>query len=248
MCNVTQYLKQKVKDVLKKRGYVLLPNNCLNSSNHQIVKSLEYLKVDSIIDIGANVGQFAMGMIREGFKGKIISFEPLKSASESLRKNALNYPNWIINPPMALGDFTGEIEINVCSRSSCSSILPMLKSHQNALPKAKTTHKENIAIQTLDEAIKPYAKIINNYLIKIDTQGYELPVLVGSENCLKNATAVLCEMSLIPLFEKQTLWKELVKYLESKGFKIWAIQKAFINEAQGQDLQLNVLMAKNNKE
>jgi FkbM family methyltransferase len=239
-------LKGALKTILSKQGYGISKINCLNSPYHQLLKALKHFKIDSIIDVGSNVGQFSKAVIKEGFVGDILSVEPLESAHQTLLAQAKKYPNWKVAPPMALSHQIGEAQINVCSRSSCSSLLPMLECHQIALPSATNTHQEIIKTQTLDGLIDDFPEHISNkkYLVKIDVQGLEWEVLQGGQQCIDGATAIFCEASLTPLFQNQKLWIEIINYLQGKGFKIWSIQKAFVNEKTGQDLQLNILFIK----
>lgn len=247
LTSIKEITKKQAKKLISLFGYKIYPKNCLNCPSHQLITSINYLGVDTIIDIGANKGQFGELVYEAGFRGKIISFEPLKTAHEALLKLIPRYPNWVVAKPMAIGKSSKEEYINVCSRSSCSSILTMLKEHKDALPNLQTTHQEKIFIQSLDNVLEIYLPKYKDtkYLIKIDVQGYEWNVILGAQQSLKSATAVFCEVSLKPLFETQKLWMDIITYLEKLDFKIWAIQKAFINEQRGEDLQLNILFVKN---
>lgn len=52
----------------------------------QFVKQLEARQVDAVFDIGANSGQYSIGLRRAGFRGRIISFEPLSGPFSLLEK------------------------------------------------------------------------------------------------------------------------------------------------------------------
>jgi FkbM family methyltransferase len=247
---IKRVLKSSLKNSLKRLGYVTYADGCLHNPDLAVVKTLAHLNINTIIDIGANVGQFAQAMYEEGFKGKIISLEPLKAVHETLSLKALEHTkcnplsNWVVPAPIAIGDGDGESEINVCSRSSCSSITTMLAPHKEALPDAKFLSKEQIKIKTLDSIWNQYISLEDAVLIKIDVQGYEYKVLQGANMALSKAKAVLVEVSVTPLFESQKTWHEILKYLESRGFELWALNKAFVNEITGRDLQYNALMIK----
>jgi FkbM family methyltransferase len=245
-------LKRAVKHSLKKLGYVTYKNNCLHNQNLGLVKAINHLSINAIVDIGANVGQFASSVYKEGFKGKIVSFEPLQNVHNILIKNSLNFVkrnpqsqiNWVIAPAIALGESEKVSQINVSTRSSCSSITTMLALHKEALPDAKFLNKEQITIKTLDSIWDQYITSEDQVLVKIDVQGYEYQVLQGANKSLSKTKAVLIEVSISPLFEDQKTWHEILKYLESFGFKLWALNKVFVNERTGKDLQYNALMVK----
>jgi hypothetical protein len=82
------------------------------------------------------------------------------------------------------------------------------------------------------------------YFIKIDTQGFEWQVLEGASETLKNATGVLCELSLVPLYEGQRLWLEIVERLKLEGFTLWSLQQVFCDKRSGRSLQVDAIFFK----
>jgi len=86
---------------------------------------------------------------------------------------------------MAIGDFSGTIDINISKNSVSSSILPMLDTHLNAAHQSKFVNIEKTKISTLDNIINIYLNDNSNCFLKIDTQGYEWMVLNGASNLLK---------------------------------------------------------------
>ena len=63
----------------------------------QFAKTLKLVDINVIFDIGANVGQFAREIRQHGYKGKIISFEPLTSARKKLLSFASRDPDWQVH-------------------------------------------------------------------------------------------------------------------------------------------------------
>ena len=100
---------------------------------------------------------------------------------------------------------------------------------------------EKVAITQLDSVVSDYITPSSRTFIKIDTQGFEWQVLDGASETLKNAQGVLCEMSLVPLYEGQKLWMEMLKRLESEGFTLWAIQRGFTDPRDGRSLQMDAI-------
>jgi hypothetical protein len=95
----------------------------------------------------------------------------------------------------------------------------------------------------LDKIIKQYASKKNTYL-KIDTQGYEYPILLGSGNLLKRIKLIQLELSLQKLYEGQESWEKILKYLEKFHFKIWNIVPGFKNKENSQLMQFDVILYK----
>ena len=61
---------------------------------------------------------------------------------------------------------------------------------------------------------------------------------------LKQAKGVLCELSLVPLYHEQRLWRDIVDRLDQQGFMLWALQKGFTNPKTGQSLQMDAIFVR----
>lgn len=205
----------------------------------QFAKTLKLVDTNVIFDIGANVGQFAREIRQHGYKGKIISFEPLTSARKKLLSFASRDPGWQVHEQSAIGNQDGEIEIHISGNSVSSSLLPMLESHSSASEGSEYVGSEQVPIFKLDSIANQYLDKNSNLFIKIDTQGYEWQVLDGASETLKRAQGVLCELSLVTLYHEQRLWRDIVDRLDQHGFMLWALQKGFINPKTGQSLQMD---------
>src|SRR5579864_2237693 len=73
------------------------------SEYSQLVRMLASRNVSVVFDIGANVGQFGKELRLAGYRGRIVSFEPLSSAYARLTKATKGDSNWIVAPRMAVG-------------------------------------------------------------------------------------------------------------------------------------------------
>jgi FkbM family methyltransferase len=211
---------------------------------YQTVQALKAHNIDVVFDVGANVGQFASELRAYGYQGKIVSFEPLPEAYKELVNKAKGDKNWIVHPRCAVGSVAGEIEINLAANSVSSSILPMLSAHEDAAPESKYINKLTATIITLDSVLKQYTSDQDYLLIKIDTQGYEWSVLDGAELAIKNCKGLLLELSLIPLYEGQRLWIDIVDRLSKSHHSLFVIQTGFTDGKTGQTLQIDGLFFK----
>jgi FkbM family methyltransferase len=231
-------MKRILKKLINNLGYDI---HSLNNEeyNYKLIDFFNKKKINILYDIGANIGQFAQEMRKNNYLGEIISFEPLTKAHDNLSLNAKNDDKWVVHERSAIGDFNGQIEINIAGNSVSSSLLPMLDSHSSAAPRSKYIGNETVSIITLDSVACEYLKENSNLFIKIDTQGYEWQVLEGAKNTLKNALGVHIELSLLPLYEGQSLWMEIIKKLNYEGFDIWNINKGFTDVENGRMLQID---------
>src|SRR5271155_5120319 len=116
--------------IARRAGLVVSRYHSEPAWKRQFVRQLESHQVDVILDVGANSGQYATGLRRAAFKGRIVSFEPLSGPFSLLERKASKDPLWVCRQ-CALGDFDGTISINVAGNAGASSsVLPMLKIHQ----------------------------------------------------------------------------------------------------------------------
>ena len=205
----------------------------------ELVKVLEVAGTNIVFDIGANEGQFAREIREYGYTGKIVSFEPLSTTRKNLLAIASADTDWEVHDQTAIGDQDGNIEIHIAGNSVSSSVLPMLESHSSAAEESAYVSSEHVPIARLDSVANRYLTPLSNLFIKIDTQGFEWQVMDGAPEILQQARGVLCELSLIPLYDTQRLWRDIVDRLEAEGFMLWALQKGFTDPRTGQSLQMD---------
>jgi len=120
----------------------------------------------------------------------------------------------------------------------------ILDTHVEAAPQASYIGKDKCNLVKLDSILPTYLAKSKSTLIKIDTQGYEWQVLDGAMDSIKNTRGILIEMSLIPLYEGQRLWQDIIDRLAEEGFVLWALQPAFVDPKNGRTLQLDGLFFK----
>ncbi len=197
-------------------------------------------KINSILDVGANIGSYGKTMRKLGFTGRIVSVEPLSEVFQSLKRTARNDPNWETYN-FALGDKDETSTINIAANKDSSSILEMLPKHINSAPQATYIGKENISIKKLDSIFHTLFDNDARVFLKIDTQGFEKQVLDGALLSLPKISGIQIEMSLVPLYKNALLYKEIIQYLETLGFKLQSLENGFANMNTGELLQVDGL-------
>jgi FkbM family methyltransferase len=234
-------LKNIIKSLVFKTGLDLHRLTVTSNPTFQLLKGIERFGIDLVFDIGANTGQFASELRTVGYRGRIVSFEPLSEAHKVLTVVAADDLDWTIHRRGAIGDIDGEVKINIAGNSVSSSLLPMLDSHASAAEGSAYVGSEHVPINRLDSVASNYIHEYDRYFIKIDTQGFEWQVLDGGLETLAKAQGVLCELSLTPLYEGQRLWLEMVQRLKAEGFTLWSIQKGFTDSRDGRTLQVDAI-------
>ena len=185
-----------------------------------LIDFIEDRKIDVVIDVGANIGQFGEYLRKQGFKGRIVSFEPTISAFQALQVKAAADGNWQAHQ-FGLGATAGEAAIHVSQLSVCSSILPLTGVALLHDSRVAEDHSEKIALRTLDEIA---SGLTGNVLLKIDTQGYEKQVLEGGRHTMARSLGILIELPIIHVYQGEWQFHEAVKFMGDAGFVLAQIQ------------------------
>ena len=225
--------------MLHRVGFELRRFSVEQSENARFISMLRTHNVNLIFDVGANAGQFGVLLREIGFDGKIVSFEPLSDARESLLNISRNDPMWQIALQTAIGEENGEIEIQIAGNSHSSSILDMLDTHVRAAPDSKYIGKEKVALRKLDSIAPDYMDSNSIAFIKIDTQGYETQVMNGAKKLMSQIVGLQVEISLVPLYKGQCLFDEMLKKLKNDGFELWSISSVLSDPNTAQLLQVD---------
>lgn len=185
-----------------------------------LIDFIEDRKIDIVIDVGANMGQFGQLLRKQGFRGKIVSFEPTSSAFQALQERAAADGNWEVHH-CGLGASAGESVIHVSQLSVCSSILPLTGVALLHDTRLAEDHSEKIVLRTLDQAA---SGITGNILLKIDTQGYEKQVIEGGPQTMARSLGILVELPIVHTYQGDWRFHEAVKFMEDAGFVLAQIQ------------------------
>jgi FkbM family methyltransferase len=205
-----KHIARRLQRTIHRAGVDIRPTR----QNRDVVDFLENRQIDTVLDVGANTGQFAASLRSLGYKNRIISFEPIKSVFETLVRRAGKDGRWGAHN-FALGATSGEAVINVSDYSVFSSMLPTTSAVTEFSASAAVTHKETIEVRTLDETV---AEMSGRIFLKIDTQGYERQVLEGGRNVLSRFKGILMELPIVQFYEGNWQFHEAVEFMASVGF------------------------------
>jgi FkbM family methyltransferase len=200
------------------------------------VRALHDHDVDAVLDIGANTGQFGVALRRAGYGGRIVSLEPLSAAYGELQATVGDDRLWTAERA-GVGAETGTLTLNVAGNSVSSSVLPMLDRHASAAPQSAYVATEDVPATTVDALVERHRLDPARTLLKIDVQGYEMPVLSGAAATLDRFAGVRTEMSLVPLYDGQALFADILAHLDRHGFDLWLIERGFVEPGTGRLLQ-----------
>jgi FkbM family methyltransferase len=185
----------------------------------QMAELIRHHGVDTVLDVGANEGQYGAELRRWGYQGRIVSFEPVSSVHAALEARAARDDRWEARNE-ALGSSDGEMEINVSEFSVFSSMLEPNDYSRGFDARAATVRREKVRTRRLDSIWEEVRGGGSRFYLKVDTQGFEPEVIRGAEACLREITAVQLEISLRTMYEGETPLVEMIGLMAERGFEL----------------------------
>lgn len=192
----------------------------------------------TVVDVGANRGQFAVFASERFPRADILCFEPLPAAIADLRRIAAAFPAIRVFP-VALSSGPGVRDMHVAASDDSSSLLPITSRQTAEFPGTEAVGTVPVETQRLDSALRD-VEIREPALLKIDVQGAELEVLRGATGLLPAFAAVLVECSFVELYEGQALAPEVIAELQTAGLDLTDIGPVS-RDAHGRCLQADLL-------
>jgi FkbM family methyltransferase len=188
---------------LHAKGY----DNYINSKvsgEYNFIQILSNFNPTLCIDIGANNGSYTK-MLLELTNSKVISFEPLPEAFNNLVELKNSYASRFQPYNLGIADKKGNLKLyfgdSDSQHASFSSDIRRID-----YVGEKNNNFLNVDVISIDEFVLKNG--INEIdFIKIDTEGYEYEVLLGSINTINNIIPkfIQIEMNYHQLFRNQTL-------------------------------------------
>jgi FkbM family methyltransferase len=216
----------------------LLAHRVLAGVEHRRILGMDFR---TVVDLGANQGQFALAVRTWAPAARLISFEPVNGPATVFNK-IFRGDSMVTLHPVAVGPDAGSVPIHVSAANDSSSILPISALQERLFPGTSEVRMETVRIGRLIEFVSP-GEIVCPALLKLDVQGYELKALLGCQELLERFSHVYAECSFLELYTGQALADEVVAWLAKKNFRLRGIYNACYdkngNAVQGDFLFIN---------
>lgn len=205
------------RDHLYERGILPLipPGPSANTSIPHLKWAIRRFEIDTIIDVGANVGQFAhMIKSRVRFKGDLHCFEPDPRLIQQLSRLAVKEGGMTVHNK-GLARESGTLSLNLQSMSTFNSFLPMAETGVD-VGMRRDVATQAVEVTTLDSFLSGLAA--RNVLLKLDTQGFDLEVFAGLEQHAPRVKVILIETAFQHIYEGAPMFCDVLKAMEEKGY------------------------------
>jgi FkbM family methyltransferase len=217
----------------------LLHTRVFASTEHDRI--LAGLQLSTVVDIGANRGQFALCIRRLYPQAQIFSFEPLRKPARAWMGNfGADVRARLFNK--AIAPQSGSAIMHVSRWDVSSSLLPFARAQHENFPLTEEASREVVETTPLEACIDEH-QIDDSSLLKLDVQGFEFAALQGCGALLERFRYVYVEASFIELYVGQALATEVIEFLLGKGFNLLCVANLSYG-ASARPIQADFLFSK----
>lgn len=146
-------LRETIKKLIRTAGFEV--SRYKHTPQARSLRLFSHYNINLVFDVGANDGQYAKCLRQAGYKGRIVSFEPLSFVYKNLANSAKRDSLWQ-SCNIALADFDGTNEINISRNFYSSSFLPIRQTHVQCAPESVYVGKEQVIVRRIDSVIGDY--------------------------------------------------------------------------------------------
>jgi FkbM family methyltransferase len=185
-----------------------------------------HFEIDCVFDVGANAGQYAR-MLRQrvGYRGQIISYEPIPERVATMRAAAADDPAWVVEE-LALDASEGHATFNVFAVDEFSSLHALSDlARRQFREHVNLTRRIDVRTNTLANELDKYQARLGfrRPYLKLDTQGHDLSVAAGAGERLRDFVGLQSELAIQRLYDGAPSFEEALEFYRSRGFELSAL-------------------------
>jgi FkbM family methyltransferase len=202
-------------------------------------------RVDCVLDVGANRGQYVRLLRRAGYRGRVLSFEPVPEIFAELAAAAADDDQWDVHQ-VALGREDGELEMHVVP-GTLSSLLPPSAFGSARYQRFASATSMQVPVRRLDEFL-PEALGTDlasaRLMLKLDTQGFDLEAFAGADAVLDRVVVLQSEVALLTIYEHMPRMQEALRVYEAAGFEVTGLYPVSREARTGRVLEYDCIMVR----
>lgn len=185
------------------------------------ISVLRHLSPTTIVDVGANVGQFSLMASEIRPRARIFAFEPIPRAADRFEKVFAGNPLVTVTR-CAIGATSRDDTLHLSGRDDSSSLLPICELQSVMHPGTEEVAQIRVEVKPLDQILSPN-DLMTPALLKIDVQGAEMEVLKGCASLLPSFDHIYVELSFVEFYFGQPLCHEVITYLAERNFSLASV-------------------------
>lgn len=221
---------------IQKLLHALSSSSGMRALKHGVAASIEHssalgdVQYKTIVDIGANVGQFALFARGRYPKAAIFSFEPLEDCW-TIFSSIFGGDQHIQLFRCGVGPADAKAAINVTKENDSSSLLTPATTQVEVFG-TEVSAKKTVELRRLASVLSG-EQLATPALLKIDVQGFELDVLRGSEELLDRFDTIYVEASYVELYQEQAHAGDVIEYLRTRRFELRGVFNQHLDGSRG---------------
>lgn len=210
-------LRNRIQRLARQQGWTVERYPHHHSLDGHLQTFFRQHAIDCVLDVGGNRGQFASSIRHFGYRGSIVSFEPVPEAYAQLVSRAADDHRWEARQ-LALGDENGRRPFNVTISNSVSSFLTPTADYAGNYAGGAIERTLEVEVARLDSLFTKVTRPGQRVFLKIDTQGHDLKVLEGAIGSLDKIVGLQIELSVMPIYDDMTEYIVALARIRELGF------------------------------
>jgi FkbM family methyltransferase len=202
--------------------------------------------VNCVLDVGANRGQYGHELRNAGYRGRLLSFEPVEQLCKELKEATAGDAAWTAHR-VALGREPGFFDINVTRHDVFSSFRELIAfAAERFGDAAEVARHERVAVRRLEDVLD---ELLGSgppprCFLKMDTQGYDLEVFAGLGRWAEHVVGLQSEVTAIPIYTGMPRMPEAIARYEAAGFELTGLFPLSRHEPTGRAIEFDCVMVR----
>jgi FkbM family methyltransferase len=181
-------------------------------SNHRMLGGLSRWKesstnVNTVVDVGAAAGTWSVSALAFWPNASYLLFEPLAERKVELEALVGKQPNFYF-VPCAAGREEGEMRFIVSNDLDGSGVASTAQMDGNI---------RSVRVTSISDEVKKL-NLRGPYIIKLDTHGFEIPILEGCKEIIDEVSLFIIECYGFQIADNSLLFWEMCAYMDKMGF------------------------------
>jgi hypothetical protein len=134
--------------------------------------------------------------------------------------------------------------MNISANSEASSFLPFTDRTLRIDPSLTYTGTQQATVRRLDEFLGSISQPGDAIYLKIDAQGYEMKILEGTSGVIDRFELIQVEASFFQVYQSEVLVADMIRYLDSRGYRIVGMEPGWEDAKTGELLQADLIFGR----
>lgn len=241
------HLRNWVKYIASGLGFIVNRNSSSSNSYLQIALALRNFHIFNVVDVGANLGQFSTDLIRSSSGLSVFAVEPIPSCHSFILKHFRHQKNISVYPsPVAVSCKQGTASFYIANSLASSSLLrpDSIINDKHNISSQNLSSTLNVETVTLDHILNWANIYSDDYMLKLDIQGYEFTLLEHIFSQGMFPRLVFLETSLITTYENEFGFYHVQDLFHRHNYHLFSINQSLASTVTGATIQMNVMYSR----